>query len=40
MRHILRNWILLLANGYVEYTTYGDRNVYRRTVDYNNIVWC
>jgi hypothetical protein len=34
------NWIIELMTGYMEYTTVGERSIYRRTVSYDAIVWC
>ena len=34
------NWIVILACGYMEYSTWGQTNVYRRTVSYDRVVWC
>ena len=36
----LRNWIVVLECAYMEYTTWGDRHVFRRTVGYDRVVWC
>ncbi|NYH16661.1 hypothetical protein GGD41_003889 [Paraburkholderia bryophila] len=36
----LSNWIVVLACAYMEYTTWEERSVYRRTVGYDSVVWC
>jgi hypothetical protein len=36
----LRNWIVVLQCAYMEYTTFDGRNVFRRTVGYESVVWC
>jgi hypothetical protein len=38
----LHNWIYIGANAYMEITfvSWLNKNVYRRTVDFKNIVWC
>jgi hypothetical protein len=36
----LTNWIVILSAAYMEYTTWQGRNVYRRTVGYDDVVWC
>jgi hypothetical protein len=37
---MLNNWIVILCCAYMEYTTLDGRNVYRRTVGYDRVVWC
>ncbi|GAA0818331.1 hypothetical protein GCM10009079_21100 [Ralstonia mannitolilytica] len=34
------NWIVVLSCAYMEYSTWRGMSVYRRTVDYDNVVWC
>lgn len=36
----LHTWIVVLDCAYMEYTTWLGRNVYRRTVSYDRVVWC
>lgn len=36
----IHNWILVLACGYMEFSSWRGKNVYRRTVDYSRVVWC
>jgi len=36
----LHNWIVVLACAYMEYTEYRGKQVYRRTVGYDCVVWC
>jgi hypothetical protein len=33
-------WIVILSCAYMEYSTWRGMSVYRRTVDYDNVVWC
>lgn len=33
-------WIILLSCSYLEYSTWRGMSVYRRTVAYDNVVWC
>lgn len=35
----IHNYIIVLANGYMEYAQYLGKHYYRRTVDYHNVVW-
>ncbi|CAJ0819028.1 hypothetical protein [Ralstonia flaminis] len=34
------NWIVVLTCAYMEYSTWRGMSVYRRTVGYENVVWC
>jgi cell division protein FtsB len=34
------NWIVVLDCAYMEYTSWRGKNVYRRTVAYDRVVWC
>lgn len=34
------NWIVILDCAYMEYTSWCGKNVYRRTVPYDRVVWC
>jgi hypothetical protein len=36
----LTSWLVVLITGYMEYTTWQGRDVYRRTVSYDKVVWC
>lgn len=38
--NVIHNWIVVLANGYMEYADFRNHCYYRRTVDYANVVWC
>lgn len=40
MLNRLHNWIVVLDCAYMEYTEWRGRNVYRRTVGYDRVVWC
>ncbi len=33
-------WIVILTCAYMEYSTWRGRYIYRRTVGYENVVWC
>ncbi|BEU74228.1 hypothetical protein MAFF211271_37830 (plasmid) [Ralstonia syzygii subsp. indonesiensis] len=33
-------WIVILTCAYMEYSTWHGRQIYRRTVGYENVVWC
>jgi cell division protein FtsB len=34
------NWILVLECAYMEFSSWRGKNVYRRTVAYDRVVWC
>lgn len=34
------NWIVVLDCAYMEYSSWLGKNVYRRTVAYDRVVWC
>jgi len=38
----LSHWIVVLSCSYMEYTTcaWNSKSVYRRTVGYDQLVWC
>jgi hypothetical protein len=38
----LSHWIVILTNAYMEYTTcnWNAMHVYRRTVGYDQVIWC
>jgi hypothetical protein len=36
----ITNWILVLECAYMEFSSWRGKNVYRRTVAYENVVWC
>ncbi|MGF6291337.1 hypothetical protein OKW50_007056 [Paraburkholderia youngii] len=38
----LSHWIVVLTNAYMEYTTcnWNATHVYRRTVGYDQVIWC
>ncbi len=33
-------WIVIPTCAYMEYSTWHGRQIYRRTVGYENVVWC
>jgi hypothetical protein len=37
---LVNNWIVVLGCAYMEYSSWRGRNVYRRTVAYETVVWC
>ncbi|WP_269142736.1 hypothetical protein [Burkholderia territorii] len=38
--HSIHHWIVVLSHAYLEYSTWQGHAYYRRTVGYDQVVWC
>lgn len=36
----LHSFLVVLMHGYLEYSTWREHSVYRRTVPFSAVVWC